>query len=192
MVGLVAVIVSDLVPPREVAPWRSYVNIVATLGRSCGGPIGGVLVDSIGWRWCFLGQAPIAALAVLLIVWRLPAIDTDGDDSNRSFKHRLLRLDLAGFVTLPVALVAAFLALDWAGKLYPWYYYTPLGVAAVLLFVLFYFIEKHYASEPIVPMGLISRRDVWVPFLVIGLQTSAQFIVRPNICFQLIYTMDGS
>jgi MFS family permease len=41
----------DLFPLREVASLRSYVNIVATTGRSLGGPIGGALSDSIGWRW---------------------------------------------------------------------------------------------------------------------------------------------
>jgi hypothetical protein len=42
---------SDMVPIREVASWRSYVNIAATSGRSLGGPIGGYLIDTIGWRW---------------------------------------------------------------------------------------------------------------------------------------------
>jgi len=41
----------DLVPIREVATWRSYVNIAATSGRSLGGPIGGYLTDTVGWRW---------------------------------------------------------------------------------------------------------------------------------------------
>ncbi len=41
----------DLVPLREVASLRSYINIAATTGRSLGGPIGGALADAIGWRW---------------------------------------------------------------------------------------------------------------------------------------------
>lgn len=41
----------DMVPIREVAKWRSYVNIAATTGRSLGGPIGGFLTDTVGWRW---------------------------------------------------------------------------------------------------------------------------------------------
>jgi predicted MFS family arabinose efflux permease len=40
-----------MVPLREVASWRSYVNIAATTGRSLGGPLGGYLTDTIGWRW---------------------------------------------------------------------------------------------------------------------------------------------
>jgi predicted MFS family arabinose efflux permease len=41
----------DMVPLRDVATWRSYVNIAATSGRSLGGPIGGFLTDTVGWRW---------------------------------------------------------------------------------------------------------------------------------------------
>lgn len=26
-------------------------NIVATTGRSLGGPVGGYLADTVGWRW---------------------------------------------------------------------------------------------------------------------------------------------
>lgn len=42
---------ADKVPLRDVATWRGYVNVVSTVGRSAGGPIGGYLADTIGWRW---------------------------------------------------------------------------------------------------------------------------------------------
>ena len=42
---------ADIVPRRDVATWRAYVNVVMTLGRSIGGPLGGWLTDTIGWRW---------------------------------------------------------------------------------------------------------------------------------------------
>lgn len=46
-----SIIIIDIVPKREVATWRAYVNIAMTLGRSMGGPLGGWLSDTIGWRW---------------------------------------------------------------------------------------------------------------------------------------------
>lgn len=42
-------------PKIDVATWRSYVNVAATLGRSLGGPLGGLLADTVGWRW-FVGS----------------------------------------------------------------------------------------------------------------------------------------
>lgn len=41
----------DIVPKRDIAAWRSYINIAMTLGRSLGGPTGGWQADTIGWRW---------------------------------------------------------------------------------------------------------------------------------------------
>ncbi len=42
---------SDLAPLSKVAVLRSHVNLAAVAGRSAGGPIGGLLLDNIGWRW---------------------------------------------------------------------------------------------------------------------------------------------
>lgn len=51
MYSIVSFLITDLVPLRDVATYRSYVNVVQTVGRSCGGPIGGYLAQTIGWRW---------------------------------------------------------------------------------------------------------------------------------------------
>lgn len=41
---------ADLVPLRDVAAYRSYVNIAQTVGRSSGGAIGGYISQLWGWR----------------------------------------------------------------------------------------------------------------------------------------------
>lgn len=35
----------------QVAVLRSYIFVAATLGISIGSPLGGVLMNTIGWRW---------------------------------------------------------------------------------------------------------------------------------------------
>lgn len=95
---LVSIVIADMVPIREVASWRSYVNIAATTGRSLGGPIGGYLIDTIGWRWSFLGQAPPTILAAVLVAWKLQPSYCQ-EDSKRPIAmvetpaHRLPRGD---------------------------------------------------------------------------------------------------
>lgn len=42
---------ADLVSPSRVAVLRSYLAVAATLGISSGGPIGGLLTQTVGWRW---------------------------------------------------------------------------------------------------------------------------------------------
>jgi MFS family permease len=36
---------------KEVATYRSYVNVISTTGRSIGGPLGGYIAQRFGWRW---------------------------------------------------------------------------------------------------------------------------------------------
>ena len=67
MTTLISILITDLVPLRDIATWRSYVNVVATTGRGVGGPLGGWLADTVGWRWSFLGQVPLAGIAIVLI-----------------------------------------------------------------------------------------------------------------------------
>lgn len=51
MVCMVSILLTDLVPLHKVAIWRSYTNVVQTMGRSCGAVIGGYIAQTIGWRW---------------------------------------------------------------------------------------------------------------------------------------------
>lgn len=51
MLSMVSIIITDLVPVQEVASLRSYVNVLQTTGRSCGGVVGGFLTETLGWRW---------------------------------------------------------------------------------------------------------------------------------------------
>ncbi|KAF5983256.1 multidrug resistance [Fusarium coicis] len=48
MTTMASVIITELAPLREVASWQSYMNVIATVGRSLGGPLGGFLADTIG------------------------------------------------------------------------------------------------------------------------------------------------
>ncbi|KAH7310578.1 major facilitator superfamily domain-containing protein [Stachybotrys elegans] len=181
MSGLVSVVIADMLPIRQVATWRSYVNVIATLGRSSGGPVGGWLVDTFGWRWAFLGQCPIALLSIALVVWRLP----DNTQKNQSveqgkdpgMKAKLARVDAFGAFLLPSTLISFFVVLDMAGKSYPWFYTASLATLTTVLASVFFWVEKNYAKEPIFPLGLVSRRDVLTANALVALQLGAQFIV---------------
>lgn len=44
-------LLSDIAEPLDVAVSRSYVNIASIVGISLGGPFGGFLGETVGWRW---------------------------------------------------------------------------------------------------------------------------------------------
>jgi MFS family permease len=51
MTTVVSILMSDIIPLRERGKWQGYVNIIYATGAASGAPLGGILADSIGWRW---------------------------------------------------------------------------------------------------------------------------------------------
>jgi MFS family permease len=51
MTTVVSILMSDVIPLRQRGTWQGYLNIVFATGASAGAPLGGILADSIGWRW---------------------------------------------------------------------------------------------------------------------------------------------
>jgi predicted MFS family arabinose efflux permease len=180
-----------VVPVREVASWRSYVNIAATTGRAVGGPLGGVLCDTIGWRWCFYGQVPPTIIGLLLILWKLPnktAKATTNPDEDASFKRKLERIDVAGAIVLMVTIVSFLLSLEFANQGLPITYSIAPIVTCLVCTVLFCLIERRWAIEPILPIELFTNRDTLTAYLLAGLQMSAQFSLFYSvpIYFQIV------
>ncbi|KAI6093636.1 MFS general substrate transporter [Hypoxylon rubiginosum] len=190
MMALAAVIITDLAPLRDVASWQSYLNVVATVGRSLGGPVGGFLADTIGWRWSFLGQAPIFLLAMVLCGIVLPKLTTgqNRDDADAK-KSRLARIDFLGAAFLGSGLLALLLPLKIGGQQVPW---TSPVVAALfasgaVLLGLFMVTEIRWAKEPIFPLRLLKNREVVISYLTMACQTAAQvgMMVSVPLYFQV-------
>ncbi|XXG94494.1 hypothetical protein Hte_000751 [Hypoxylon texense] len=190
MMALAAVIITDLAPLRDIASWQSYLNVVATVGRSIGGPVGGFLADTIGWRWSFLGQAPIFLLAMVLCGIVLPNLTTGPSRDNAdATKSRLARIDFLGAAFLGGGLLALLLPLRIAGQKVPWT--SPivpllfaLGAALLGLFIV---TEMRWAKEPIFPLRLLKNREVVISYLIMACQTAAQvgMMVSVPLYFQV-------
>jgi MFS family permease len=51
MSTVVSIMMSDIIPLRNRGTWQGYVNIIYACGSSAGAPLGGILADTVGWRW---------------------------------------------------------------------------------------------------------------------------------------------
>lgn len=49
--AVVSILLTDLVPLRDRGLWQGYLNIIFGAGTAFGAPIGGLVADSLGWRW---------------------------------------------------------------------------------------------------------------------------------------------
>ncbi|KAK0114280.1 hypothetical protein ONS95_013775 [Cadophora gregata] len=203
MTVIVSILITDLVPLIQVASWRSYVNVVATIGRSIGGPLGGFLADTVGWRWSFIGQGPIITFAIILITLRLPShtspavrppAQSKANTQGQRQPSKLHRVDFVGALLLASTIVSLLGALSLGGEELPWSHpiVVGLGAASAVLGVLFVVFEVYGALEPVFPPSLIVKRDVATAYGIILLQAAAQLAMMFSIPLYFRTTQNSS
>ncbi|KAB5511538.1 major facilitator superfamily domain-containing protein [Coniochaeta sp. 2T2.1] len=178
MVCLVSIIITDLVPLREVAAYRSYVNVIQTIGRSIGAPIGGLVADRFGWRATFGLQFPLTIVGLIVVAWKLEIHSAGMQSSKQSpgIWKSLKRVDFVGSFLIAFAVISTLLVFTLAGDKLPWTHpaLPALAAAALAGGAVFYLWETHYAAEPIFPPSLLAYRAVWTSYLLFLLQNAAQ------------------
>jgi len=122
---------------------------VSGLATAIGPSLGGLIVDSASWRWIFLINLPIG-IASLLLTWRIVPESKDRD-AVRS-------LDLPGVALISAAMFCLTFALI-EGQNYGWTSALILGLFAgsAVLFILFYFRERH-ERQPLIDFSLFRSR----------------------------------
>ncbi|KAI8074876.1 major facilitator superfamily-domain-containing protein [Gongronella butleri] len=160
---LTSILVSDLVPLRERGTYQGYSNIAYSVGSVVGAPLGGLLTDTLSWRWCFYINLPLLCVTMYVALYKLTNFNLKEQmEAGETFDlwKRLKQVDYAGALTVVLAVVSFLLATSMGGNIVPWSH--PLVVAgivtAVVLAVLFCFVEKNWALNPLMPWSIISSR----------------------------------
>lgn len=162
MTTVVSILLSDTVPLRERGKWQGYVNIIYATGAGAGAPLGGILADSVGWRWAFMAQAPLCLIAFTAVYFILNLPKQD----QAHWKEKLRRIDFLGAAILICAVFALLLGLDrgsnvaWSDKVT----ITALCVS-LPLFLLFVGVEMKVAAEPFAPGHIIFERSLFACYL---------------------------
>jgi EmrB/QacA subfamily drug resistance transporter len=71
MMNLSLAIIADNAPPNRLGTWLGVNQVAFRLGAFCGLTLGGLILDSLGWRWMYWLFVPVGAAAVPWSVWRL-------------------------------------------------------------------------------------------------------------------------
>lgn len=140
---VVLTVVGDLYPLEQRARVQGYFSALwGTMGVV--GPLAaGLMLERLSWRWVFLINIPGGLLAAMLLVVGL----------REQIERSTTPLDWRGALALTVASTALLLGSD-GGRAW------QLAAAAVAI-ALFVVIERR-ASDPVLPMGLLTRRLVAV------------------------------
>ena len=152
LMSMVFTVVSAIFPPAQRGRIQGIFSGVFGLASIIGPLVGGYLTDSLSWRWVFYVNLPLGLVALAVLWFGFPNIRPAR--TNRP-------IDVAGAITLVLAVVPLLLALSWGGSEYPWSSPMVIGMLAfaAIMTVVFLLIESR-APEPIIPLSLFKNRIV--------------------------------
>jgi EmrB/QacA subfamily drug resistance transporter len=132
---------------RALGVWSA----IAAGGAAAGLVIGGLLTETLSWRWVFFINLPIGILATVLALRLVP--NSRADDRPDTY-------DAAGAVTVTGGLLVLVFAIVKAQS-YGWGSAKTIGLfaLAVLLLVLFVAIERR-SRAPLIRLGIFRMRSL--------------------------------
>ena len=174
--------VADLYAPMERARVQGLLGAVFGLSSVVGPLVGGLLTDTLGWRYVFFVNIPLGAIAVALIVLRMPAL--------RPALKRVPRIDILGAIFLVLGIVPLLLALSLGRTAlipnelgYLWLSWQILGLFAMAIVAITLFITTELrVSDPLLDLRLFRNRTFAygnAALFVLGATFLAGFVFLP-------------
>lgn len=149
-------IVGDIYSLAERAKVQGYLAAVWAISSLVGPTLGGVFADYLSWRWIFLVNLPLGAMAAWML-WRR-------FDETRTVRDPAAprpRIDVLGTVLLVIGTVALLVALLEGGVIWEWSSPISIGLllGSVVALVAFVLVERR-AAEPVLPLWVFRHRVV--------------------------------
>lgn len=149
-----------MIPFRKRGMYQAMQNGMFGFGAICGASFGGSIADYIGWRWCFLLQIPVSAIALLLgaLVIKNPIGHLSLHQS--SLRDIWKKVDFSGSLLLVSAISIQLVGLSLGGNELPWSNGWVIGslVGSTVLLVLFVVVEAKTTAIPIIPLRMLKGR----------------------------------
>ena len=137
--------IADLFSPRDRGRYQGLIGAMWAIAAIAGPILGGTLTDAASWRWIFWLNLPLGGIA-LVVVLRTMRVN---------HVRREHRVDVAGAVTLSIAVVCVLLACSWGGSRFAWNSPELLAISAAGLLALAAFVRgQRRVAEPLLPLGL--------------------------------------
>jgi MFS family permease len=173
LIALCFSVLGDLFPVAERGKWAGLLNLAMGAAALTGPILGGMITDTLGWRYVFWFFVPVALLTATIVWAGVPSI---AHSANR-------RIDYPGLLLMILASTATLLALSWAGSVYPWGSVQIAGMLglALLMWAAFLWVESRVA-EPVLSPAVLRNRiflTVSVGGMLSGLGLQAVVVYLP-------------
>lgn len=167
LTALVQVVIASMVSPRERGRYSGYIGAVFATATVSGPLIGGLLVDTAGWRWCFFVGIPVAVIAFVVLqkTLHLPTI------------RREAHIDYLGATLIMAGVSLLLVWVSLAGNQFDWVSSASIAlvVGGLAVIGLAIWVEAKVAVEPVVPLRLFRDRTTTLATLASVLIGVAMF-----------------
>ncbi|WP_067572310.1 MDR family MFS transporter [Nocardia acidivorans] len=157
-VGPMAItIAGDIYTVQERAKVQAYLASVWAASSVLGPLLGGVFSEYVSWRWIFLVNLPLSAVAAWMILRQF----------TESAPRQRHRIDYPGALLLTLGAGGLILALIEGGQAWAWTSPVSIGLFAggIAVLILFGLVERG-AENPILPLWVFTRRILVASSLV--------------------------
>ncbi|KRE22527.1 MDR family MFS transporter [Agromyces sp. Soil535] len=150
LAALSQIVMADIISPRERGRYAGLFGAVMAVATVGGPLLGGVITDTLGWRWNFFVGLPIAVVALILLqrTLHLP-----------KRPKTKVSIDYLGIVLISAGVSLLLLWVTFAGNEFEWMSVPSLLMVggAALLLVIAVIVELR-VKEPVIPLGLFKNR----------------------------------
>jgi len=157
----------ELLPAEKAGLAGGIILGAAGLGNAIGPLIGGVLTDTLSWRWIFFLNVPVAAFAVLVTYYLVKVKEPEAANQ---------RIDYPGIATISTGLVSLLVALD---QVDDWGWSDPKVVAmlalAAILIASFVRIELRSGMNALIPRAVMGNESFRASCVAITLMSATFF-----------------
>ncbi|KAI1121912.1 major facilitator superfamily domain-containing protein [Nemania abortiva] len=152
-----AIAISDCVPIQQRGNYQSVINVTYGIAAASGAAFGGLLADSLGWRWEFGVQLVPLALCLTVAVLSMPSdLGLQEGRERQTLMQALRGFDFKGSILLSTSITFLLLGLNLGGNVFPWSH--PLIIASLAVFAVLFpaclYVESR-VERPVMPLALL-------------------------------------
>ncbi|MGR4009543.1 DHA2 family efflux MFS transporter permease subunit [Leucobacter sp. 1207-22] len=143
------IVLAEIVSPLERGKYMGILGAIMAVATVGGPLLGGLLTDTVGWRWNFYVATPIAIVAIIMLqkTLHLPVI------------KQKIKIDYWGAALISTGFSSLLIWVTLAGSNFDWWsWQTVLMVGGgIVLLVIAVFVELK-VEEPLIPLDLFKNR----------------------------------
>ncbi|KAF2170706.1 hypothetical protein M409DRAFT_64336 [Zasmidium cellare ATCC 36951] len=149
-------------PPRRRPMFIGFMCALESVAIVSAPIVGGALTQSLGWRWCFWINLPVAGVALLISFFCLQDPILVREDLELPLKEKIFQLDLVSNAVFIPGLTCLFIALSWAGVKYPWSDGRVVGLLVTfgVCMTAFLYNQHRRGDRAALPLRLFKHRSI--------------------------------